>query len=138
MTRTIRSVHVTIPTESGWQLAGTVDMPRDVTMEEAPRRAVVAHCFTCTRGAIGVTRISKALARAGYASLRFDFAGLGDSGGKFEETTLATNVSDVQAAAAWFGGGGAAGGAFAGRYGGAAGCGGDSFGREHRDPRYSF
>ena len=103
MTRTIRSVHVTIPTESGWQLAGTVDMPRDVTMEEAPRRAVVAHCFTCTRGAIGVTRISKALARAGYASLRFDFAGLGDSGGKFEETTLATNVSDVQAAA-WFGG----------------------------------
>lgn len=46
MTRTIRSVHVTIPTENGWQLAGTVDMPRDVTMEEAPRRAVVAHCFT--------------------------------------------------------------------------------------------
>ena len=67
MTRTIRSVHVTIPTENGWQLAGTVDMPRDVTMEEAPRRAVVAHCFTCTRSAIGVARISKALARAGYA-----------------------------------------------------------------------
>lgn len=104
MTRTIRSVHVTIPTENGWQLAGTVDMPRDVTMEEAPRRAVVAHCFTCTRSAIGVARISKALARAGYASLRFDFAGLGDSEGRFEETTLATNVSDVQAAAEWFGG----------------------------------
>ena len=104
MTRTIRSVHVIIPTENGWQLAGTVDMPRDVTMEEAPRRAVVAHCFTCTRSAIGVARISKALARAGYASLRFDFAGLGDSEGRFEETTLATNVSDVQAAAEWFGG----------------------------------
>ena len=55
MTRTIRSVHVTIPTENGWQLAGTVDMPRDVQLEDAPRRAVVAHCFTCTRGAIGVT-----------------------------------------------------------------------------------
>lgn len=104
MTRTIRSIHVTIPTENGWQLAGTVDLPRDLKLEDAPRRAVVAHCFTCTRGAIGVTRISKALARAGYASLRFDFAGLGDSGGKFEETTLGTNVSDVQAAAKWFGG----------------------------------
>lgn len=104
MTRTIRSVHVTMPTKNGWQLAGTVDMPRDVKLEDSPRRAVVAHCFTCTRGAIGVTRISKALARAGYASLRFDFAGLGDSGGKFEETTLSTNVADVQAAAEWFGG----------------------------------
>ena len=74
MTRTIRSVHVTIPTENGWQLAGTVDLPRDLKLEDAPRRAVVAHCFTCTRGAIGVTRISKALARAGYAGAACRFA----------------------------------------------------------------
>ena len=36
--------------------------------------------------------------------MRFDFAGLGDSDGRFEETTLSTNVADVQAAAEWFGG----------------------------------
>lgn len=101
----IRSHQVRIPTldgPNGYELAGTVDMPADVgdNITELPS-AVVAHCFTCTRNAPGASRISKALARCGFVSLRFDFAGLGQSGGDFQDTTLAGNVRDVVAASQW-------------------------------------
>jgi putative redox protein len=37
----------------------------------------------------------------GYAVLRFDFTGLGESQGDFAETTVTSNVSDIAAAAAY-------------------------------------
>ncbi len=47
-----------------------------------------------------MTRLAKGLADAGYAALRFDFTGIGDSGGDFREKTVSANVSDLTRAAA--------------------------------------
>jgi dienelactone hydrolase len=43
------------------------------------------------------------LAAAGFAALRFDFYGSGDSDGNFDEWTMETQVADAVAALDWFG-----------------------------------
>jgi len=57
--------------------------------------ALYAHCFTCTKEIAAAVRVSKALAARGVGTLRFDFAGLGKSGGDFSETTFSSNVDDL-------------------------------------------
>jgi putative redox protein len=61
--------------------------------------AIFAHCFTCSKNYKAVVNISRALARARVAVLRFDFTGLGESEGDFAETTFSSNVDDLLAAA---------------------------------------
>jgi len=46
-----------------------------------------------------MSRLSNGLADEGYAALRFDFTGIGQSGGEFAETTVSANVSDLTRAA---------------------------------------
>ena len=46
-----------------------------------------------------MTRLASGLAEAGFAAMRFDFTGLGESGGDFADTTLSANVSDLTRAA---------------------------------------
>ena len=46
-----------------------------------------------------MVRLAKGLADAGYAVLRFDFTGLGESGGDFAEQTVSANVGDLTRAA---------------------------------------
>ena len=70
---------------------------------ERPTGAVVAyalfaHCFTCGKDSIAATRITRALAEQGIATLRFDFTGLGNSDGDFANTNFTTNVADLNAA----------------------------------------
>lgn len=62
--------------------------------------AIFAHCFTCGKDALAAVRISRALAGAGIGVLRFDFAGVGESEGEFGQSTFASNVADLVAAAA--------------------------------------
>jgi len=65
-----------------------------------PKGAVLlAHCFSCGKDLHTTTRVAKALAEAGYAAFRFDFTGLGDSEGRFETTSVSSNVSDLTRAA---------------------------------------
>ncbi len=59
----------------------------------------MAHCFTCSKDLHTMTRLAGGLAEAGYAAMRFDFTGLGESGGDFADTTLSANVSDLTRAA---------------------------------------
>jgi putative redox protein len=75
-------------------LAGRIELPG------APVRgwALMAHCFTCGKNNLAAVRIGRALARAGIGMLRFDFAGLGGSGGDFADSTFAANVRDLIAA----------------------------------------
>lgn len=47
-----------------------------------------------------MTRLANGLAAAGYAAMRFDFTGIGESGGDFAEKTVSANVSDLTRAAA--------------------------------------
>lgn len=60
--------------------------------------AVFAHCFTCTKDSLAATRISRRLAAAGIAVLRFDFSGIGQSEGAFQETSFSSNIDDLVAA----------------------------------------
>ena len=61
---------------------------------------LLAHCFTCSKDLHTMTRLATGLADGGYVALRFDFTGLGDSGGEFADTSVSANVSDLTRAAA--------------------------------------
>lgn len=82
---------------TGETLAARLDMPT------APHvaTALFAHCFTCGKDIQAARRIAQRLSAMGIAVLRFDFTGLGHSGGEFENTTFSTNVGDLLAAAAY-------------------------------------
>jgi len=68
----------------------------------APRGVVLlAHCFTCSKDWSGLVRIGRALVARGFAVLRFDFTGLGESGGTLADGNFAANVGDLVAAAAF-------------------------------------
>jgi uncharacterized OsmC-like protein/pimeloyl-ACP methyl ester carboxylesterase len=61
--------------------------------------ALFAHCFTCSKESLAASRVSQGLAARGFAVLRFDFTGLGASGGDFANTNFSSNVADLIAAA---------------------------------------
>lgn len=61
--------------------------------------ALFAHCFTCGKDSSAAVRIARALAARNIAVLRFDFTGLGQSGGDFANTNFSSNVADLVAAA---------------------------------------
>ncbi|MDT0576961.1 bifunctional alpha/beta hydrolase/OsmC family protein [Croceicoccus sp. F390] len=65
----------------------------------APATALFAHCFTCTKDSHAARRITAALAARGFAVLRFDFTGLGDSDGEFANSGFVANVEDLVSAA---------------------------------------
>ncbi len=86
---------VRFPNGAGELLAGALSLPA-----AAPRGFVLfAHCFTCGKDIPAAARIARALADQGFAVLRFDFTGLGDSAGDFAATTFSSNVRDLIAAA---------------------------------------
>jgi len=90
------TTRVSFENPDGHRLAALLDRPVD---GEPIAYALFAHCFTCSKDFKGVSRISRALARQGIAVLRFDFTGLGQSDGEFEDTTFSSNVEDLVAAA---------------------------------------
>ncbi|GAA3767042.1 alpha/beta hydrolase [Streptomyces chiangmaiensis] len=60
-----------------------------------------AHCFTCNKDSSAATRVSRALALHGFGVLRFDFTGLGGSGGDFANTNFSSNIEDLLHAATY-------------------------------------
>jgi uncharacterized OsmC-like protein/pimeloyl-ACP methyl ester carboxylesterase len=93
---------ITVPTErfqftssEGDQLAAALDTPDGPPLAYA----LFAHCFTCGKDVLAARRISAALATKGIAVLRFDFTGLGGSGGEFANSTFSSNVADLVLAA---------------------------------------
>jgi len=87
---------VSFTNTEGKQLAARLEIPNN---QEAHTYAVFAHCFTCNKNFSAVRNISRALVNKGIAVLRFDFTGLGDSEGSFEDTNFSSNVSDLIQAA---------------------------------------
>ena len=80
---------------SGDELAARLDMPDGPHLATA----LFAHCFTCGKDITAARRIAARLAGMGIAVLRFDFTGLGHSGGEFANTTFTSNVEDLVRAA---------------------------------------
>ncbi|MFL6051422.1 MAG: alpha/beta fold hydrolase [Actinoallomurus sp.] len=79
----------------GTPLAARLELP-----EQQPRAyALFAHCFTCNKDVVAAARISRALTEFGIAVLRFDFTGLGGSGGDFGNTDFTSNIEDLVLAA---------------------------------------
>lgn len=87
---------VTIIGSQGHRLAATLHRPPS----RAKGSILLAHCFTCSKDLHTMTRLTAGLVDEGYAALRFDFTGLGHSGGDFAETSVSANVSDLARAAA--------------------------------------
>lgn len=77
----------------GIKLSGKLELPAD----RSPKSyAIFAHCFTCSKNLNAVKHISRALTTNGFGVLRFDFTGLGQSGGDFASTNFTTNIEDLE------------------------------------------
>ncbi|MFK8077269.1 MAG: alpha/beta fold hydrolase [Granulosicoccus sp.] len=80
---------------NGAQLAALLETPDQTPLATA----LFAHCFTCGKDIAAASRIARALVKRGYAVMRFDFTGLGNSDGDFANTNFSSNVDDLVAAA---------------------------------------
>lgn len=86
--------NITIKTDAGHELTGSLELPTGLVRGAA----LFAHCFTCTKNSKAAVTVARALAREGIATMRFDFTGLGGSGGDFGRAGFAVDVSDLVAA----------------------------------------
>ena len=87
---------VNFPNHDNLELAGRLELPID---QKPHNFAIFAHCFTCSKNLLAVKNVSRSLTAAGFGVLRFDFTGLGESEGDFENTNFSGNVEDLLAAA---------------------------------------
>ncbi|MEM9328872.1 MAG: bifunctional alpha/beta hydrolase/OsmC family protein, partial [Bacteroidota bacterium] len=91
----MKSKTITFENSEGQPLSGRIDFP----VAGKPKAfALFAHCFTCSKNLTAVNIISQALTQEGLAVLRFDFTGLGQSGGDFADSNFSSNLSDLQLA----------------------------------------
>jgi len=85
------------------EFAGSGGDPLAARLELPPGQirsyAIFAHCFTCSKDFPASRRIAAELALRGIAVLRFDFTGLGASGGEFANSNFSSNVEDLRLAA---------------------------------------
>ena len=86
---------LSFPGSTGARLCGRLHRPDG----QARGSILLAHCFTCSKDMHTMTRLARGLAAAGYAVLRFDFTGLGESEGSFGAATVSHDVRDLVAAA---------------------------------------
>ena len=93
-----QSERVTFENGRGQNLSARLELPLDGHIRAW---AIFAHCFTCSKDLRAVRSISAGLNRHGIAVMNFDFTGLGSSEGTFAETTFATDMQDLLAAAAF-------------------------------------
>lgn len=83
---------------NGHALHGTFELPPGGDWRAT---ALFAHCFTCSSNLRAARTLSQALVNAGFAVLRFDFTGLGESEGDFADTDFSSNLDDLEDAAGW-------------------------------------
>ena len=95
----MQSKKISFKNSDGQALSGILDLPTG----DPEAFALFAHCFTCSKNIKAAGQIARAMTNAGIAVLRFDFTGLGQSEGAFEDTTFSSNVADLLAAVEWLG-----------------------------------
>jgi alpha/beta superfamily hydrolase len=92
----MRSEKVNFKNAQGEKLTARLELPAH---QHPKAYALFAHCFTCNKNLTAVRNISRALTAQGFAVLRFDFTGLGESEGDFADTNFSSNVEDLVVAA---------------------------------------
>jgi len=80
----------------GLNLSAKLEVPAN---GEIHAYAILAHVFTGNKNLSATRYIARCLMQNGIAVLRFDFTGLGESEGQFEDTNFSSNVDDILAAA---------------------------------------
>ncbi len=91
----MKSEKIKFKNSAGQELAAKIEFPD----QEIKSYALFAHCFTCNKNLTAIRNISRALNKSGIAVLSFDFTGLGESEGDFENTNFSSNVNDLISAA---------------------------------------
>jgi uncharacterized OsmC-like protein/esterase/lipase len=86
---------VSFKNKEGQNLSGRLELPLN---QKAHNYVLFAHCFTCNKNLTAIKNISRSLTAVGFGVLRFDFTGLGESDGEFEDTNFSGNVEDLIAA----------------------------------------
>ena len=79
----------------GDELSAKLDWPEG----ELKSWVLFAHGFSIGKDLKPVRTISKTLVEDGYGMMRFDFTGLGESGGNFSDTNFSSNCEDLRQAA---------------------------------------
>ena len=93
----MQSERVEFTNSEGTTLSGVVEVPSG----PVKAWAIFAHCFTCSKKSLAASRVARGLAANGIGVLRFDFTGLGDSGGDFSTSGFSSDVNDLVDAAIW-------------------------------------
>ncbi|GAA5220917.1 bifunctional alpha/beta hydrolase/OsmC family protein [Membranihabitans marinus] len=88
----MKSERISIPNSSGHQLSAYIELPAN---QKPSYLAVFAHCFTCSGSFAPVRHITRELTNYGFGVVRFDFTGLGKSGGEFSDSHFSANVQDL-------------------------------------------
>jgi|AntAceMinimDraft_7_1070363.scaffolds.fasta_scaffold00637_2 putative redox protein len=95
------SKKITFKNSSGIRLVARLELPEN----EPKAFALFAHCFTCNKNLTAVRTIGRTLTEKNIAVLRFDFTGLGESEGDFENTNF-INIAingETQVGEGWIG-----------------------------------
>jgi esterase/lipase len=88
------SLPLKINNKKGVALHAYLDLPIN---QKPSEYAIFGHCFTCSGSLKAVRNISQKLTEHGFGVLRFDFTGLGMSGGEFSDSHFTANVDDILA-----------------------------------------
>jgi len=92
----MKTKKVSFKNQDGATLAAWLQFPAD---RHPHSFAIFAHCFTCGKDLTTIHTIASALCEYGFAVLRFDFTGIGESEGDFADTNFSSNVEDLISAA---------------------------------------
>ncbi len=91
-----KTISFDLENDRGHIISAYLEMPAD----EKPRSfGIFSNCFTCEKEFFAPKRVSRAMAERGIAMVRFDFTGLGKSGGNFSDTNFTTNILDIKSVA---------------------------------------
>jgi alpha-beta hydrolase superfamily lysophospholipase len=86
---------VSFPNKRGQKLLGIV---HNTAAREPNAAVILCHGMESSKESEKLVTLSRQLAERGILALRFDFAGSGESEGKFEEMTYSGEVEDLRAA----------------------------------------
>lgn len=86
---------VSFPNARGDTLSGVLHVPE---IEPARAAAILCHGMDSSKDSRKLVILGEALAACGLLALRFDFAYVGESSGRFEDLTCSGEVEDLRAA----------------------------------------